>query len=484
MDLIRAMKIIFSVEELFVIEPLGLMQMIAVAKGLGHQCYFAPFRSKDFMRLVRRVKPDMVAISIMSISDESGRKIIGKIKKYNQKIFVFVGGSHPTHYPRFVQASQADAICVGEGDGAFVDLLNALEKEKSIVKIANVHTKSAKNAPRRLVEDLDSLPFADRDLIYQNSPLGQMKLKSFMATRGCPYSCAYCFNNAYKELYHRKGRILRRRSVESLMEEIERVRAEYPLEMIRFGDDNFVEGMTDWFEEFVSQYSRRIKLPFYCLIRPNVVTSRLAKALKKAGCVSVATSIETGNEKVRREVLSRIVSDKQIINGCRALVDNGIKTYTNIMVGLPETTLEDELKSLKLAFKSRTTCAAFTIFTPFPGTQLHQYCLMKNWIPKTKNPVFPRSTTDRSMLNCFTEREKDIQRNIMLLGPLANGSRLLRGIVLKWLIYWPPNKLFFYISFLVRNYYNYCHIWPIPLSIGEFFRLVGVVRRHDRRYIE
>lgn len=478
------MKIIFSVEELFIIEPLGLMQMIAVAKNLGHQCYFAPYRTKDFMPLVRKIKPEVLAISIMSISDESCRKIIKKIKKYNKKIFVIVGGSHPTHYPEFIRFSEADAICIGEGDGALANLLTALEKKKSIGKIANIHTKRAKNAPRCLVEDLDSLPFPDRDLVYQSTNLGQMKLKSFMATRGCPYSCAYCFNNAYKELYRGKGKILRRRSVDHLIEEIEQVRAKYPLEMIRFGDDNFVEGMTDWFLEFVDKYSRRIKLPFYCLIRPNVVTFSLAKALKKAGCVSVATSIETGNEKIRYQVLNRIVSDKEIISACRALVNNGIKTYTNIMVGLPETTIEDEFKSLKLAFKSQTTCAAFTIFTPFSGTQLHRYCRQKKWLPKTKRPVFPRSTTDRSMLNCFTEKEKDIQRNIMLLGPLANGSPWLRKIILKWLIYLPPNKLFFYLSFLVRNYYNYCHIWPMPLNAKEFFRLLGVVREHDRRYIE
>lgn len=478
------MKIIFSVEELFVIEPLGLMQMIAVAKRLGHQCYFAPYRSVGFMPLVKKINPDMVAISIMSISDLSCKKIIEKIKKYNQKIFVLVGGSHPTYYSDFIKTSKSDAICVGEGDYAFSELLQALKKGESIKKIANIYTKTSKNPPRRLEEDLDKLPFPDRDLIYQNSKLGEMKLKSFMATRGCPYACSYCFNNAYKKLYREKGKILRRRSVNNLIEEIEWVKVNYPLEMIRFGDDNFVEGETTWLEEFVKKYSKKINLPFYCLLRPNVVTPRLARLLKNAGCVSIATSIETGNEALRYKILKRIVSDKQIIKACRILVSNDIKTYTNIMVGLPETTIKDELKSLNLAFRSQTTCAAFTIFTPFPGTELHQYCLEKKYIPVTKNPVFPRSTTDRSMLNCFSEREKDIQRNIMLLGTLANSNRLAREIVLKWLIYLPPNRIFFYLSFLVRNYYNYRYIWPIKVNFREFIKLVGVVRQHDKRYIE
>ena len=478
------MKILFSVEDLFVVEPLGLMQLIAIAKKLGHQCYFAAYKDKKFFSLVKKVKPDMVAISIMSISDRSSKEIIKEIKRYNPGIFVLVGGPHPTYYPDFIKNSLADAICVGEGDEAFADVLRALTRNKSIQKIPNIYTRNSQNPPRPLIENLDKLPFPDRDLIYQNSELGRMKLKSFMATRGCPYDCSYCFNNAYKKLYRGKGKILRRRSVESLIEEIEWVQVNYPLEIIRFGDDNFVEGETEWLEEFVRKYSQRIKLPFYCLLRPNVVTPRLAKLLKKAGCVSVATSIETGNERLRTQLLNRLVTDKQIISACKILVKNGIKTYTNIMLGLPETTINDELDSIKLAVRSKTTCAAFTIFTPFPGTALYNYCQEKNYLSNTKAPVFPRSTTDRSILNCFTEKEKDIQKNLMLLGTLAVGSKILRKPILNWLIYWPPNKLFFYLSFLVRNYYYYCHIWPMSLDFWQFLKTVKLVLKHDRRYIE
>jgi hypothetical protein len=141
------------------------------------------------------------------------------------------------------------------------------------------------------------------------------------------------------------------------------------------------------------------------------------------------------------------------------------------------------MKSLELAFKSRTTCAAFTIFTPFPGTKLHQLCLERKLIPETDKPVFPRSTTDKSALNCFSEKEKAVQKNIVLLGTLANGSRILRGIILKWLVYLPVNKVFFYVSFVVRNYYNYRYIWPIPLSAKEFFGYVKVVLKHDKKYL-
>jgi radical SAM superfamily enzyme YgiQ (UPF0313 family) len=478
------MKILFAVEDIFIIEPLGIMQMIAVAKGRGHECLFDTYGRPDFIDTVKGCRPDVVAISIMSISDESCKSIVKKIKNYDKDIFVIVGGPHTTYYPEFVNNPEVDAICVGEGDEAFIDVLNALEAGRHVNDIPNICTKSSRTPPRCLAEDLDALPHPDRELVYKSTGLGKAKLKSFMVTRGCPYSCTYCFNSGYKKLYTGKGRLLRRRSVDSLIEEIKAVKAGYPLELIRFGDDVFIERMGDWLMEFTEKYSNKIRLPFYCLLSPKVVTQEMAWRLKAAGCVSVAMSIESGNEKIRYGVLQRRISNDEIIKSCRILVDNGIKTFTNIMVGLPQTTIKDDLDSLDVAFKSRTTCVSMTIFTPFPGTVLYEQCVRDGLIPKANTPVFPRSTTDRSLLSCFSEKEKDTQKNIVLLGVLANGSRLLRGIILKRLIHMPPNKAFFYISFVVRNYYNYRHIWPMSLTVGEFLKYVRLVLRHDKKYIE
>jgi radical SAM superfamily enzyme YgiQ (UPF0313 family) len=479
------MKLLFSVEDVFIVEPLGIMQMIAVAKRMGHQCYFSIYSNKEkFLALVKEVNPEVIAFSIMSISAESCKSVIKEVRQLGSNAFIVVGGPHPTYYPRFIQESEADAICVGEGDNAFADLLRTIEAGSGHENIPNICTKTKNNPLRALVEDLDSVPFPDRELVYNNSSMAGMKLKSFMATRGCPYSCTYCFNSGYKDLYKGKGKILRRRSVSNLIQEIDEVKKTFPLRMVRFGDDVFIERMDDWLGEFSEEYSRRIKLPFYCLLSPKVVTGEIAKKLKKAGCVSVAISIETGDEKMRFEVLKRRISDSEIVSAIRTLTGAGIRTYTNIMVGLPQASLADEIKSLKLAFDSRTSVAAFTIFTPFPGTQLYESCVQRQLIPKSDNPVFLRSTTDRSILNCFTEKEKDIQKNIVLLGTLANGSRILRALILKFLIYLKPNRLFFYISFLSRNYYNYRYIWPLPLSFKEFFGVTGIVLRHDKKYIQ
>lgn len=477
------MKIIFSVEDLFIIEPLGLMQLVAIAKNMGHETRFLEFRDDRFLKFVRQEKPDMVAFSIMSISSDSCIDIVKKIKEVDQDTFIFIGGPHPTYFPDFIRSCEADAICVGEGDLAFAELLKALEQKKDISRIRNIHTRRQANPPRDLIEDLDGLPYPDRDLVYQNSRLGSMKLRSFMATRGCAYSCAYCFNSGYKELYRGKGKILRRRSVDNLLREIKTVRSKYPIEMIRFGDDVFIEKMDDWLLEFSDKYPKTIQLPFYCLLRPDIVTPEIAQRLKKAGCACVSASIETGNEKIRREVLNRKITNKEILNACQILNDQGIKSNMNIMLGLPHATLEDEMESMDLAFESRPTSISFTIFTPFQGTELHRYCVQKKILAESDLTRFPKNMSDYSVLDCFTQKEKNIQKNIFLLGTLAYRNTFLKKFILKHLIFWPSNRIFFYISFLTRNYYFYRFSALKSLSMREFIKLALLTLRHDKRYI-
>ncbi len=94
---------------------------------------------------------------------------------------------------------------------------------------------------RPYVEDLDSLPFPDRALVYERDPIAARgKIKHFLTGRGCPYNCTYCFNHALSEIYRGKGQRFRQRSVDNVIEEVRWVRDHYPLEFVVFVDDTFV----------------------------------------------------------------------------------------------------------------------------------------------------------------------------------------------------------------------------------------------------
>ena len=290
-----------------------------------------------------------------------------------------------------------------------------------------------------------------------------MNVKTFMASRGCAYRCTYCFNSQYNEMYSGKGRPVRRFSVDFMIEEIERVKRDYGATFLRFGDDVFAYQVDAWLEEFADKYPRKIGLPFYCLIRPNLLKTELVSTLRRAGCHSVMSAIEAGKEHLRREILLRDMSDEVIIDSFERLHAVGIHVFGNGMVGLPNTTIDDDIATVELMAKCKPTLPSLTVLTPFRGTTIGDKCFRENLI----EGGYPDHTTDRSILNCFTEKEKSIQVNIVHLVALAVRFPFLKNLILKRLIYLRPNPLFFFIWYLMKNRLGSKYIFPVQAGLGK-----------------
>ena len=178
-----------------------------------------------------------------------------------------------------------------------------LESGAHITDIKNFWIKDNglvhKNNVRPLIQNLDDLPFPDRELLYgKDTYLRESKIKRFLSNRGCPFNCTYCFNRAYKEIY--KGdKIIRWRSVENLISEINEVKSRYPLELVRFIDDVFILPPVTWLEKFARLYKKEINLPFVCNLQVKIVTEDKIRLLKEAGCTAVYMAIEAGNDSMR-----------------------------------------------------------------------------------------------------------------------------------------------------------------------------------------
>ena len=230
------------------------------------------------------------------------------------------------------------------------------------------------NPVRPYIEDLDSLPFPDRALVYERDPIAaRSKIKHFLTGRGCPYNCTYCFNHALSEIYRGKGKRFRQRSVDHVIEEIRWVRDRYPLEFVVFVDDTFVLS-NEWLAEFAEKYPRqRSALPFFCNTRANLVTAEQVRLLKEAGCHSVSMGIETGNDRIRNELLKRRMSREQILEAARLIREGGLHFTTTNMIGLPTSTLEDDFETLALNVEARPSYAHVFIFQPYPRTELGEF---------------------------------------------------------------------------------------------------------------
>jgi anaerobic magnesium-protoporphyrin IX monomethyl ester cyclase len=424
-NLAPAMKILFVVGDVFLSEPLGVLQLAAICRQQGHLPRLVALKRHDLVQTLEEDPPDVIAYSTMTADAnrfvEEDQRVRKWMESSGRKVARIMGGPHPTYYPEVLATCSLDAICRGEGDRAMVTILDRLQRRGDLDGIPNVLPLSRAGQPlayRELIADLDTLPSLDREILYEAVPSYRWtRMRSFLTSRGCPYDCSYCHNHAFNELFRGCGRIFRRRSVDSVIGEILSVVRSTPhLRLIRFGDDTFAHNADDWLREFLGEYRRKVGIPFYCLMRSNTLTDEMARLLSEAGCHSVGMSVETGTERVRRDILNRPLSDEVVYRSFAVARKYGIATWGNTMFGIPGTTLQDDYESFLFTRKLRLTCPTFGIFCPYPGTKLADYAVEKGLLQKEYQ--FSPKYSSTTPLTGYTTEEKGMQRRMALLAPL------------------------------------------------------------------
>jgi radical SAM superfamily enzyme YgiQ (UPF0313 family) len=409
--------------------------------------------SQDPFNSIAQLKPDVVAYSSSTGEAKHYLRLNRLVKERYPQVFTIMGGSHPTFFPEVIYEDTLDAVCMGEGEEAFSDLLSAIQSKGPVDDIANIVTRKNKEkfTVRNLTEDLDSLPFPDYSLIYDNTPLGEYPLKSIITSRGCLYDCTYCFNSAWRQIYKGKGRAVRRHSVNYVIDEILYVKTRWPLSCVKFYDDIFTYQADNWLEDFSQKYKEKINLPFFILTRADLLTEEMVRLLKTAGCRTISMSIESGNVKIRENLLRRRMSDEQIIKAHQLCDKYGIYTFTNCMVGLPGTSITNDIESLELAIKSGVSWAEFPIFHPYPKTELGQRSIEEGSYRLDYSQMHT-SYMYKSPLECFTKKERNAQANLAVLAGVAVVFPRYKKLITQRLIYLPHNIFFTFIYYLTKMY--------------------------------
>ncbi len=444
------MKVVFILRKIVVSPQMGIMCLSASLKKAGHQTDLICYEKENFIEKLSELKPDIVAYSLTTGAHRDLIAINKIIKKHFQVYSVF-GGPHVTFFPDIIHEEGIDAICIGEGDDAFVEFVNKLSKGESVDNVKNFWikkgTKIIKNPPRKLIENLDRLPYADRELIYEKLPFfKKLKIKRLMASRGCPFRCTYCFNIKFNALYKGKGKIIRQRSADHVINEILEIRKKYPLKTVKFIDDTFNINPA-WLKEFCEKYEDKVGLPFICNVRADLITPEIVRQLKSANCILVCMGIETGNEKIRKEMLKRDMSNEQIINACRLLKKARIKIFATNMLGLPGEDLDKTFETILFNAKCRVDFPEFSLFQPYPSTQLTEYAVKKGLYEGNYENI-DSDYLHKSPLK-LGHKEKRKLENLQEFGFLLVRFPFLSPLV-KTLITFPENpfyKLFYSLSY-------------------------------------
>lgn len=313
------------------------------------------------------------------------------IEKVPRPIFTICGGPHPTCYPLCIESiPRLDAICVGEGEYPLLELVQALEKGQDYTGIKSLWVRKngriIRNETRPFISNLDELPFEDRDLFSTQEAIDKYGFSQLriMASRGCPFSCTYCSNKRTSKT--QPGRYVRYRSTDHLLGEIQYIKNKYKFDEIFFDDDIFMMNR-EIVTEFCERYPKEIGKPFVFCGRVEACHRDILTMLKEAGGRRIDFGLESGHEELRRTIMKRKMSNRQIIEATRLAKSVGLQVKTLNMVGLPEETREKFWETVKINQEINPDVVSISIFYPYPGTELYDYCKEKNYLdPKESLP--------------------------------------------------------------------------------------------------
>ncbi len=305
--------------------------------------------SKKMLKELSGFRPQLVCFSCGTDNFRWALEM-AKMIKADFSVPVVFGGPHPTSVPeRVLEEPAIDFVCLGEGEEAITELAGELESGSGNRSIKNIWFKDKngiiRNEIRALRDDLDSLPFPDKELYYKKYG-AVFKGYAIITSRGCPHSCTYCLNSVLRDIYRDKGRYLRRRSPENVTEELFLAKDRYRPKFIHFCDEVFTCDK-EWLKNFIRLYKKNINLPFACYISPSFADAETAGLLKEGGCYKAQMGVQTVDENRREGLLGRRYANREVSAIIKNFNENGIYLTCDNIFGLPgegEKELEDTVR--------------------------------------------------------------------------------------------------------------------------------------------
>jgi len=301
---------------------------------------------------------------------------VAKVCKETVNPYVLIGGIHATIMPKeTISSDYVDFVIKGEGELTVLELTNMLEKgEKRFEKIEGlVFKKDGKiiqNKDRKLIEDLDILPFPARHLFkhfkYTYPDAMYFPTIPIITSRGCTGQCTYCQTKKISGLRYRF------RSADNILDEIEHLIKEYKIKEVHIWDDNFTVNKKRVLE-FCRKFKERnlkISISIPQGLRVDQVNEEVLKALKDIGVYSIGFGVESGDNGILKTI-KKNTNVEQIRKAIGLAKKLKFEVWAFFMIGLPGDTEETIRKTIDFAKELDPDLAKFLILKPFPGSEVY-----------------------------------------------------------------------------------------------------------------
>ncbi len=347
----------------------GILNRKKSAQLILIDCIAEKIGIDKLMYELKQFMPDMVIFMPGFENIENDLGIMEDVKKNtNSKLVCF--GFYPTIFAnKIMKKFDIDFIIHGEPEITISELYDAVEKKQNLSDIDGLvyrkGEKIKKNKERKNIQNLDDLPFPDRSLIknnlYYSAFLDKKPFTTILTTRGCPYRCTYCIRTY--------GDVLRQRSVDNIIAEIDEMVKEHGIKSMYIIDDTFTFNKKRVLEFCKKLEKRKYKIRWSCLSRPETLDKEMLKAMKKIGCLRILIGIESGSERILK-YYGRDYNLKKIKILFSDMKSVGIQSFGFFMLGAPIETKKDIEKSLEIAKFTNPDFLTLNIVRIYPGTEL------------------------------------------------------------------------------------------------------------------
>jgi radical SAM superfamily enzyme YgiQ (UPF0313 family) len=382
--------------------PLGILYLGTILKNNGFKISLLDAAAKnysknDVLKWVKRIKPDIIGITIFTVSFLVSMDLAKEIKKWNPNTIIILGHYHPTMTAeRIIQkyGDVIDYIVRGEGEYILLELCEFLEKysdkQKDPMNIKGLTFKSSNgkiistpDAP--LITNLDALPFPDRTLLdfdykwnFGGFEFSKSKLTTIISSRGCPFDCSYCACSKFAK------RRWRPRSAENIVEELLLIEEQGYTE-VNYVDDNFTLRPKRVIKLCELMRKEKIDLNWHTDGRVDQTSQNMLNWMGKVGCRSIWYGFESANQRIldiynKHTKVSQF--DTTIQKTRKADIDLIVGLF---MLGAPTETLEEIKNTINFAIHSDIDIPFFNVVEIFPGLTFWDDLISKGLIdPKDK----------------------------------------------------------------------------------------------------
>lgn len=358
----------------------------------------------DFRRTVLEFQPDFIIFSVVEDAYRQTLALLDAIK--DLRIPHLVGGVFPTAAPEVViRAESIRMIGIAEGEETVVEVAEAVRQGLPLENIRGAWYKDDDGKihrnPRRGLVDIDKYrpDFSLFDDVRFYRPMGGRIFKTIPVEtyRGCPFTCTYCNSPMQKDSAKEETgeNFLRRKTMNTLRNELRQLRDLYKPQFFYFVDDSFLARPKKEIHDFCDMYEE-FQLPFWMNTRPETCTLEILRRLKQIGAYRFSLGVEAGNEQFRRIVLRRNGSNEMIRKQFDVIADSGIAFSINLIIGFPGETRELVMDTVRFVRTLRGyDTLTVSIFTPYHGTVLREVAVKNGWLEPN---YVTRHTTSSSAL--------------------------------------------------------------------------------------